>query len=159
MQYTLLLMAGKTDKNIDFAQNKDRGHTVEPTHTVLTSTHNLCLRVKIRKILPQFYYLKVGCKGSTLHGHIRIMYIVKRIRSKRNISKRNKRRNLPVHMVHLTPDANDQHSSESDSLRTPIEQCNVSTTIVFHELRDKHYDKTYMQYTLLLMATKMTMTR
>ena len=34
---------------------------------VLTSTHNQCYGVKIRKIVypckPQFYYIKVGCKG------------------------------------------------------------------------------------------------
>ena len=38
------------------------------------STHNLCFRAKIRKNVypckPQFYYVKVGCKGSTLHGHV-----------------------------------------------------------------------------------------
>ena len=31
------------------------------------STHNLCFEAKIRKIVypckPQFYYIKVGCKG------------------------------------------------------------------------------------------------
>ena len=35
--------------------------------TDLTSTHNLCLRAKIRKneypCKPQFYYVKVGLKG------------------------------------------------------------------------------------------------
>ena len=34
---------------------------------VLTSTHNLCFRAKIREneypCEPQFYYIKVGCKG------------------------------------------------------------------------------------------------
>ena len=34
---------------------------------VLTSTHNLCFGAKIRKKVypckPQFYYIKVGCKG------------------------------------------------------------------------------------------------
>ena len=34
---------------------------------VLTSTHNLCFRAKIRKNVypckPQFYDIKVGCKG------------------------------------------------------------------------------------------------
>ena len=34
---------------------------------VLTSTHNLCFRAEIRKNVypckPQFYYIKVGCKG------------------------------------------------------------------------------------------------
>ena len=34
---------------------------------VLTSTHNLCFRAKIRinvyPCKPQFYYIKVGCKG------------------------------------------------------------------------------------------------
>ena len=37
------------------------------TEAVLTSTHYLCLRAKIRKNIypckPQFYYIKVGCKG------------------------------------------------------------------------------------------------
>ena len=43
-----------------FAQNID-------CEAVLTSTHNLCFRAKIRKNVypckPQFYYIKVGCKG------------------------------------------------------------------------------------------------
>ena len=34
---------------------------------VLTSTHNLCFRAKKEKNVypckPQFYYIKVGCKG------------------------------------------------------------------------------------------------
>ena len=53
-------------KNCDvfliFAQNIDRGN-----EAVLTSTHNLCFRAKIRKNVypckPQFNYIKVGCKG------------------------------------------------------------------------------------------------
>ena len=33
------------------------------SEAVLTSTHNLCFRAKIRKTCkPQFYYIKVGCK-------------------------------------------------------------------------------------------------
>ena len=47
-----------------FAQNIDRGYTLEPP---LTRTHDLCFRAKIRKNVypckPQFYYIKVGCKG------------------------------------------------------------------------------------------------
>ena len=50
-----------------FAQNIDCGYTLEPHHWgVLTSTHNLCLGAKIKKVYPckpQFYYIKVGCKG------------------------------------------------------------------------------------------------
>ena len=51
-----------------FAKNIDCWYTLEPPHeAVLTSTHNLCFRAKIRKneypCKPQFYYLKVGCKG------------------------------------------------------------------------------------------------
>ena len=46
-----------------FAQNIDCGYT----KAVLTSTHNLCFRAKtkIKYIFckPQFYYIKVGCKG------------------------------------------------------------------------------------------------
>ena len=37
---------------------------------VLTSTHNQCFRAKLRKIMSQFYYIKMGCKGSTLHGYV-----------------------------------------------------------------------------------------
>ena len=37
------------------------------SEAVLTSTHNLCFGAKIRKNVypckPQFYYIKVGCKG------------------------------------------------------------------------------------------------
>ena len=38
------------------------------TEAVLTSTHDLCFRAKIRKniytpVNPIFYYIKVGCKG------------------------------------------------------------------------------------------------
>ena len=47
-----------------FAKNIDFGYRSE---AVLTSTHNLCFRAKIRKIVYpckyQFYYIKVGCKG------------------------------------------------------------------------------------------------
>ena len=64
-------------KNFDvfffFAQNIDCGYTV------LTSTHNLCFRAKIREkneypCKPQFYYIKVGCKGYTLYGHVCMMH-------------------------------------------------------------------------------------
>ena len=41
------------------------------------STHNLCLRAKIRKNVypctPRFYYIKVGCKGYKSHGHVILM--------------------------------------------------------------------------------------
>ena len=39
--------------------------------------HNLCFRAKRRKNIypskPQFYYIKVGCKGSILHRHVSMM--------------------------------------------------------------------------------------
>ena len=55
-------------KNYDifliFAQNIDCGYSLEPPRVieaVLTSTHNLCFRAKIRKneypCKPQFYYI------------------------------------------------------------------------------------------------------
>ena len=69
-------------KNFDifliFAQNIDCGYTLEPprrggsneypqAEAVLTSTHNLCFRAKIRKIsnpcIPQVCCIKVGFKG------------------------------------------------------------------------------------------------
>ena len=44
-----------SDKNSDIfhisAQNIDCGYTLEPPLTVLTSTHNLCFRAEIRKIM------------------------------------------------------------------------------------------------------------
>ena len=44
-----------------FAQNIDCGYTLEPPH------YNLCFGTKIRKKVypckPQFYYIKLGCKG------------------------------------------------------------------------------------------------
>ena len=52
-----------------FAQNIDCGYTLEPPQceAVLMSTHNQCFRAKIRENVypgkPQFYYIKVGCKG------------------------------------------------------------------------------------------------
>ena len=58
VQYSAILKNYKKDnfqmKNYDnfliFAQNKDRGYTLEPIEAVLTSTHNLCFRAKIRKM-------------------------------------------------------------------------------------------------------------
>ena len=72
MQYTAIFHGCKDInfqmKNCDifliFAQNIDCGYTLEPPQT---STHNLCFGAKIRKNVnpckPQFYYMKVGCKG------------------------------------------------------------------------------------------------
>ena len=49
-----------------FAQNIDCGYTLE-TEAVLTTTHDLCFRAKLRKnafpFKSQFYHLKVVCKG------------------------------------------------------------------------------------------------
>ena len=76
MQYAAIFHGCKNDnfqmKKVDdfliFAQNIDRGYTFNRlSEAVLTSTHNLCFRAKIRKNVypckPQFYYIKVGCKG------------------------------------------------------------------------------------------------
>ena len=73
MQYTAIFHNRKNDnfqmKNCDifltFVQNIACGYSLE---AVLTSTHNLCFIAKIRKLYipprkPQFYYIKVGCKG------------------------------------------------------------------------------------------------
>ena len=61
-----------------FAQNIDLWYTLEPSHcftgAVLTSTHDLCLRAKLRKkytlLNPTFTILKVGCEGCELYGHV-----------------------------------------------------------------------------------------
>ena len=54
-----------------FAKNIKCGYTLE------MSNHNLCFRAKIRNNVnpckPQFYYIKLECKGSTLHELARMM--------------------------------------------------------------------------------------
>ena len=76
MLYTAIFHGYKKDnfqmKNCDFflifAKSINCGYSLEPPHeAVLTSTHNLCFRAKIRKNVypckPHFYYIKEGCKG------------------------------------------------------------------------------------------------
>ena len=70
LQYTAIFHGYKNDyfqtKNCNifliFAQNIEC-----LSEAVLTSTHNQCFGAKIRKNVypckPQFYYIKVGCKG------------------------------------------------------------------------------------------------
>ena len=57
---------------LTFAQNIDSRYTLEPPEAVLTSTHDLCFRAKVRKnvypCVPQFYYIKVGCTGVFIKG-------------------------------------------------------------------------------------------
>ena len=77
MQYTAIFQGCKNVhfqmKNYNifliFAQIIDCGYPLERlSEAVLTSTHNLCFGAKIRKNVypckPQFYYIKVGCKGA-----------------------------------------------------------------------------------------------
>ena len=62
-----------------FAQNKNCGYMLEPPGQgdFNINTHNLCFEAKIRKIVYpcvlQFYYIKVGYKGATLHGRVLIL--------------------------------------------------------------------------------------
>ena len=63
-------------KNCDiflfFAKKQNVGtrkNRLNLNEVVLTSTHNLCFRAKIRKITPQF----VGCKGYETHGSVILM--------------------------------------------------------------------------------------
>ena len=50
---------------------------VVSNEAVLTSTHNLCFRAKLRKNVypgkPQCFYIKWGVRGSLLHGHVFVM--------------------------------------------------------------------------------------
>ena len=61
MQYTTIFHGCK---NVHFQMIQ--------TEAVLTSTHNLCFGAKINKRLypckPQFFYIKVGCKGVFVTG-------------------------------------------------------------------------------------------
>ena len=74
---------------IIITQNIDCGYTFN--EAVLTSTHNLCFRAKVRKSVypckPQFYYVKLGCKGCTLHGHVFMMSIFSDMRNKVTLHK------------------------------------------------------------------------
>ena len=66
---------------LTFAQNIGCGYTLEPPHrggeAVLSSTHNLCVGAKIRKLciplLPPVLLYKIWIRGYTLHGHIFVM--------------------------------------------------------------------------------------
>ena len=67
MQYTAIFhgckinnFQMKKDFFLIFAQNIDCGCTPRGG---FTSTDHLSLRAKIRKNMPMFYYIKVGCKG------------------------------------------------------------------------------------------------
>ena len=49
---------------IVFVQKILCGYTFEPsTEAVLTSTHNLCFKAKIRKSIQPSFNIKVICKG------------------------------------------------------------------------------------------------
>ena len=70
----------KVDHFLIFAQNIDRGYTLEPPQLepVLTSNHNLWFRAKIRKICiplvnPSFTISKWGVRGNKLHGRLCMM--------------------------------------------------------------------------------------
>ena len=47
------------------------------------STHNLCFEAKIRKNVypckPQFYYIKLGLRGYSLHGLVLVMELYDRL--------------------------------------------------------------------------------
>ena len=76
MQYTAIFHCCK---NVNF-QMKNFNHFLifillrTYTEAVLTSTHNLCFRAKIRKkytpLHPSFTIYKWGARGSSLHGHV-----------------------------------------------------------------------------------------
>ena len=58
----------KCDIFLVFAQNINCEYTIKPPlfiEGVLTSTHDICIRAKIKTneffCRPQFYYIKVGC--------------------------------------------------------------------------------------------------
>ena len=80
MQYTAIFHGCKKDnfqmKNFDvllFLLKTLIVHTRlnRLNEAVLTGTHNLRFRAKIRKTMyTQFYHIKVGCRGYTLHGHV-----------------------------------------------------------------------------------------
>ena len=74
MQYAAIFRGCKNDILAEkktgtfhiFAKN------IECGYTVLTST-NSKIRNRVYPCKYQFYYIKVGCKGSTLHGHVSMM--------------------------------------------------------------------------------------
>ena len=88
MQYTVIFHGCKNDNfqikycNIFhvFAQNIDCGYTLEPPHVGGSNVYPQPMFYSKKKneypCKPQFYYIKVGCKGSSLHGHVFMMYSV-----------------------------------------------------------------------------------
>ena len=64
MLYTAIFHGCKNDN----FQKKNAIFLIFAQNAVLMSTRDLCFRAKIRKkrippVKPQFYYIKVGCKG------------------------------------------------------------------------------------------------
>ena len=88
--FSRFYLRGRFRGNLIFAQNIVCG-------AVLTSTHNLCFMAKMRwfwhiptiyilsknkkknvyPCKPHFYYIKVGSRGYTLHGHVSMIRSVK----------------------------------------------------------------------------------
>ena len=71
------------------------------TEAVLTSTHNLCFRAKIRgkkytPVKPQFYIQKWGVRGCKLHGPVIMMLIEMVLLSTHNLYLRAKVKKLPL---------------------------------------------------------------
>ena len=63
-------------KNCDIFSYLCSKHRLWVDEAVLTSTFNLCFRAKNKKIMytpVTLNYIKVGCKGVTLHGHAILM--------------------------------------------------------------------------------------
>ena len=69
------------DSLLIFAQNIDRGYMLEPPQS--NEYHNLCFRAKqdnnVYQCKLKFYYIKWGVRGSTLHGHVSMMIMTKRV--------------------------------------------------------------------------------
>ena len=70
-------------KNCDvfliFAQNIDCVYTLEPPQWGCSNEYPQSMfygknkKKNVYPCTPQFYYMKVGCKGYTLHGHVILM--------------------------------------------------------------------------------------
>ena len=68
----------KSDIFLIFAQNIDCEYTLEPPQWGGSNEYPQCMfwsknKKKVYPSKPQFYFIKAGCKGCSLHGLVFVM--------------------------------------------------------------------------------------
>ena len=89
VQYTAIFHGCKNDnfqmKSVDifltFAQNIDCGYTLEPPQRGGSNEYPQSMfwsknkKNRFTRVNPTFFYIKVECKGCSLHGHVILMLV------------------------------------------------------------------------------------